>query len=267
MNCYVINLLRASERRQRIAHKFNQHGISYSLIPGIDWQDLTDEAVVKHVHPDYFSQVRNSKRPQIHGTLACWLSHRKVWDLALKENENVVAIFEDDAMPTNETKAALEAIEEFDEEFDIIFLYHGRSRKPLYPVLEINEKFTCNLVKYDSIGAVGYVITQNAMKTLLYNYPLMVIHIDALMHYYWWHGLKTYMLSPQVIFHGAPNLSQHSFNDESINDEEMLRLGLVSNSHQLTKKLNRFFYRLHSKYLPQISAFRKRLKDESRISS
>ncbi len=266
MNCYVINLLRASERRQIVSNNFSQQEIEFRFITGFDWRELTDQSIFDNVHPEFLLKIKNYKQPHIHGSLACWLSHRKVWHYALQNNENVVAVFEDDAMPTSETKSALNAIGKVaDSKFDIVFLYHGKSDKTLYPVFSINELFTLNLVKYDSIGAVGYVITQRAMQTLLEQYPLMNIPIDMLMHYYWWHGLKTYILTPQVIFHGEANQSHHSFIEEFNEYEEMKRLGLVSNSHALTKKIYWLCDRIGSKYLPRISAFRKRLKTEQCI--
>ena len=263
MKSYIINLLRASERRERITNHFDHYGVEFSVIPGIDWQNITDQIIFDNVHPDFFSVMKNSKRPQIRGLLACWLSHRKAWVTALENNERIVAIFEDDAMLTQDTNSALDVLQELSEDsFDIAFLYNGKPRKPLYPVLEIDDKFKFNLVRYQSIGAVGYVITQRAMKKLLYCYPQMNLHIDGLLHYYWWHGLKTYILTPQVVFHGEPSKSHLSYNDESIDEITLRRLGLVSSSHKLVKKYNRFKNRLFTMYLPQIPAFRKRLKFE-----
>ena len=263
MKSYVINLDRATERRDSLSHKFEQFGIDYQVVSGIDWLDITDQMMLDNLHPDYFFRAKYLKRPHVHGILACWLSHRKVWKLAIERNQDVVAIFEDDCEITSETKSALKAIKELGvNKYDIVFLFHGKPRKPLYPVLKIDDKFTLNLVKYESIGAVGYVITTVAMKTLLKNYPLMNIHIDALMHYYWWHGLKTYILAPQVAFHGNSYETHHSYNEEGVSTETLERLGLSSNSPYLIRKILRFYDRLISKYLPQIPAFRKRLKFE-----
>ena len=263
MKSYVISLDRAAERRDSILHNFEQFGIDFQVVSGIDWLDITDQMVLDNLHPDYFFRAKNLKRPHVHGILACWLSHRKVWKLAIERNQKIVAIFEDDCELTVDTKPALKAIEASGtNKFDIVFLYHGKPKKPLYPILKIDDKFAFNLVKYESIGAVGYVITIDAMKTLLKNYPLMNIHIDALMHYYWWHGLKTYILTPQVTFHGSFGKAHHSYNEEGVSIETLERLGLTSNSHYLVKKLRRFYDRLISKYLPQFSAFQKRLKLE-----
>ena len=276
MKCYVLNLERSVQRRRESERQFNQYGIEFELIAGVDWQDLSEQEIVENVHPKFLSNQRKWKQPLIHGLLACWLSHRKIWGKALKDEQEVIAVFEDDCRISSNSKPALIAIEELNEninglEFDIIFLYHGRPRNPVIPVCRLNENFTLGIPKYDSMGAVGYVITLSAMKSLLHDFPLMPEAVDAVMHSYWLNGLKTYLISPQVVFHGEPSVQHHSFILESFdlesckNKEYLKQLGYKSSRHTRhgqAKSLEARVHLLFNRRIPGRLAFRKRMKSE-----
>jgi len=108
---YVINLERAIERRKASLDDFIRNDIDFEFVSGIDWQDISDQDIRTHVQPKYLYNVQRSSRPLVHGTLACWLSHRKVWQMALDNREDIIAVFEDDCRLTNATKPALMAID------------------------------------------------------------------------------------------------------------------------------------------------------------
>ena len=271
MKCYVLNLERAVERRQESERQFDQYGIEFEFFAGVDWRDLSEQDILENVHPKYLSNQRKQKQPLIHGTLACWLSHRKIWEKAVKDEQEVIAVFEDDCRISSNTKPALIAIEELSEDingfdYDMIFLYHGKPRIPIIPVYRLNENLTLGVPKRDSIGAVGYVITRRAMKILLHDFPLLPEIIDILMHSYWIHGLKTFVISPQVVFHGDHAVQHHSFNEEAYNNEEYAKeLGYKSSNHTRhghRLRLREKVYLLFHRRIPRRLAFRKRMKIE-----
>ena len=267
MKNYVIHLERASERREYLSKEFTRHGINYEIAKAVDWRDIGDEDIQKHVHPRYLENARKFKRPLVHGGLACWLSHRKVWELALESNADIVSVFEDDSRLTSELKPALESIERLnksqDFKFDIIFLYNGKTRNPIIPVYRIDDTFTLGVIKYDSIGAVGYVITNRAMKSLLKQYPRMVEVVDIVMHSWWMNGLSTYVITPQVVFHGEDNLTHHSYGKESYTNEYIQSLGLGFLRHNKSKTLRQKLHILFSQGIPKRIAFRKRMLNEN----
>ena len=188
---------------------------------------------------------------------------------------NRIAVFEDDVYLADNAKSALTAIDRIENNgFDIIYLYDSKRIKPLIPVRKIDDQFALNLVKFSSMGAVGYVISNHAMKKLLDDYPLMNMGVDQLMHYYWITGLKTYILTPQTVFHGSrdPNHSHHSYSGESglTNDVvewkkanprkyKMYRLKIEF------KNLQTFPSRVVFKYIPQRLAFFRRMKNERNL--
>ena len=170
---------------------------------------------------------------------------------------------------TNNTKLALAAIEKLENsgfDFDIIFLFNGRESKPMVPAYCIDETFRLNLIKYNSMGAVGYVITSRAMKTLLDEYPLLAMGIDELMHWNWVTGLKTYIITPQVVFHDSYN---HSYSGECLN-YHLMNIWKNENPIKFAKyKIKRRFQRtqripskIFLQSIPKRLVFRKRMKNE-----
>jgi len=113
MQSYVIHIERATERRFSILQQSEKYSIDYEIFRGIDWLEIDEEIISQNVHPKFLKKSKKFHQPDIRGPLACWLSHRDVWDLALRSNEEVIAVFEDDAGFTSDTKAAIEALDEF----------------------------------------------------------------------------------------------------------------------------------------------------------
>ncbi len=277
MKCYVINLDRATERRKTMISQFAKAGIEFEFAKGIDWCDLSDQDIQDNVCPKYLANQRKWKRPLVHGGLACWLSHRKVWQTALQNNESIIAVFEDDCSLAEETQSVIDNLDRsvgmFD--FDIVFLYNGKTRNPIIPVYRLNEEFILGVIRYDSIGAVGYVITAEAMKSLLSHFPLMNEVVDTVMHSWWMNGLKTYMLSPQVVFHGTTTTPtqtptglryvrsrHHSFGDEPFDNHYIKQMGYQNLRHGKNKMLGQKLHILLSQGIPKRLAFRKRMKNE-----
>ena len=273
MKNYIINLERATERRELVIEEFAYHGIDFEIVPGVDWLDLTECDVREIVDPKFLAKSKNWPDPMcLHGMLACWLSHRKVWQKALSEGERRIAVFEDDVNLTDDAKSALKAIYKLDNiEFDIVFLYDSYREKQMIPVHKIDDKFALNLVKFTSMGAVSYIINNHAMKALLDQYPLMNMAIDQLMHWYWVTGMRTYILTPQTAFHGDTNPydSHHSYSGESGIYNDTLEWK-KANSFKFKmyklkvemKNLRTFPLRLFSKYIPQRLAFYRRIRSE-----
>lgn len=276
MKIYVINLERAVERKEAAIGEFERYGIEFDIHSGVDWRSLTERDVREQVEHKFQAIAKKRWNPMsIYGMLACWLSHRNLWKRAVYDGVDAIAVFEDDVRLADETKSALariESLEQQDFNFDIVFLYDSKRVKPMIPAHRIDSRFVLNLVKYSSMGAVGYVISRPAMKILLDDYPKMNMGIDELMHSYWLTGLKTYVLTPQVAYHGdaISGLEHHSLAGEADGTNELRKLRRESLGaylrHKLKlefRKLSGFPSRLVCKYIPQRLAFRKRMKSES----
>ena len=212
MKCVVINLKRAQKRRDQIVRQFENLSIQFELFTGIDGHELSEFDLIQHV--DYQLGTINLEHPNIPGMLGCWLSHRQVWQIALEEELEMIAVFEDDVILDPKLQPALDILEtELNNlpSFDIIFFDDRRPHRSFVPLVQLSDEFAIGLVRHSNIGAGGYVIRKNAMLQLLNDYSRMPFAIDQLMHADWLSKLQIFTMRPQVVFHGERFVDHGSY--------------------------------------------------------
>ena len=99
---YIISLKRAPERRLSISRQLDALNLQYQFIDGIDKYDLhsqayreaiADQLDIDEQQLDYFFKTHHKSYL---GTMACSLSHIKVYDLMIKNNISRACVLEDD---------------------------------------------------------------------------------------------------------------------------------------------------------------------------
>ncbi len=224
MKCFVINLKRAVERKQYISDQLLQLSQEFEFFEGVDW---------KNIDPTCLSQtachikIKNSYRTLTLGQMGCNLSHRKVLEWLVDSSERMIAVLEDDVRLSNDFPNVLDVIETTTQPFDIVFLGSRFTEKGLVNLVPLNDKFNFSLSKAREKGGWGYVITKEAAKKFLSILPEVTGPIDDALHAYYQHGLKTYTLNPQIVFH-EEEAKRFSFNTETkienfVLKEELMR--------------------------------------------
>ena len=212
MKCVVINLERSHDRRERIAEQFENLGLEFEFFTGIDGHELPEQEYTEY--GDGQSGLVNWKHPNVPGMLGCWLSHREVWQVALDEGLDMIAVFEDDVTLDPNVEQVLSAVEVgLDErlKFDVIFLDNRRPDRPFISLIAVDHMYSIGLVKHGNLGTSGYIITREAIQQLLKKFPRMPVAIDQLMHAGWKNGLQIFTLNPQVVFHGERFVDHGSY--------------------------------------------------------
>ena len=239
MHCVIINLKRAKKRREYIISEFQSRNLEFEIFVAKDWKDLTqqDWQLLDEEPQKYYDMDRD----WFAGALACWISHRQVWKSVLETNHDMVAIFEDDAILADNIKLALAKLEDWqkkESKFDIVFLINRNPNRRFFPIFAIGENFNLGLIRYHTMGAVGYVITRPAMHALLNQFPTFNYGIDELMHLYTFkHKLKTFNLEPSVVSHKADG--QKSYTKETQVGINRHRNDRKSKLKRICKKLKR----------------------------
>ena len=185
------------------------HDIQFEFFAGRDKRHLTENDF--KTYAAYDSKFSNWKHPNFKGHFACWLSHREVWKKAVLDGYNTIAVFEDDVKLLSNINDGLELIEELTDQFDIIFLNNRFPNRPFVPIVKLSDEFMLGLIKLAACGAEGYVITSRAMRHLLEIFPHFDIEVDRLMSASWLHGLKTFHIQPNCVFHGAEDFHVSSY--------------------------------------------------------
>ena len=246
MKCFVINLKRAVERKQYISNQLQQLSQEFEFVEGVDWKDIDPSSLsqtASHI------KIKNSYRTLTLGQMGCNLSHRKILKWLVDSSERMIAVMEDDVRLSNDFPDVLDVIETTTKPFDIVFLGSRFTEDGLVNLVPLTDKFNFSLSKAREKGGWGYVITKEAAKEFLRIFPKVTGPIDDALHAYYLHGLKTYTLNPQIVFH-EEEAKRFSFNTET-----------KIESFALKEELMRFvsmFYEFHA----QKTCFSKRVKAE-----
>ena len=198
MKNFVINLERSEDRREQITKQFHAQGVEFEISTAKDKFELTQRDYEEFADP--LSKSINWSHPLVPGLLAVWISHQTVWKHCLKNNSlDTVAIFEDDAKLSEEFNHAIRMLESKKDLFDIVFLDKRYANKIFKPLIEVGDGFRLGMVKFQDVGAGGYLINRQAMQYLIEWFPRFKdFPIDDILHAPWLTNLRTYTLDPPV---------------------------------------------------------------------
>ncbi len=203
MKCFVINLERAIDRRKKIIEEFGRQSVQFEFFTAKDKLQLNNRDLQEA--GAFEARFLNWRHPDFNGHLACWLSHLELWKKAVKNDENMIAVFEDDATLSPDINVALDAIELASSNFDIVFLNNRHPHRRFREMIKLNDRFNLGLIRFGTLGTEGYVISKHAMQHILNRQFKYHIQIDKFLEAYWIHGLRVYYIQPSVVFHGDPN--------------------------------------------------------------
>jgi glycosyl transferase family 25 len=110
--------------------------------------------------------IRRIGRPMSRGEIGSALSHRKVWDIIVKQNFTRALVLEDDAIIDETFCSFLRNIELIRDEVGFLSLFAKRGVVFRRPTANIGE-FGVHATIKGLTGMVGYVITRNYARRLL----------------------------------------------------------------------------------------------------
>ena len=209
MRCIVINLARAAARRQAITEQLRALDMEFEILNAKDWQELTEH---DYASVDAVARERQGRRALSSGMIACAISHRWAFEELLSGEADMAVIVEDDVTLSLDFKQFLGVVENTGVDFDVIFLHRNKPENTFLPVERIGKR-RLGLVKYSDWGAMGYIITRNAVQRYFERVPKIVHQIDHSLYAYWEHGLKIFSLDSPVVHHGNQSGS-HSYRQE-----------------------------------------------------
>lgn len=158
MNIYIINLEKDKERRLFQEEQFKKLGVDYEFIKATTTNDIKAQY---NIHKDDW------QRPLREVEVACYFSHRKLWQRVIQE-EKPALILEDDAIICKELPEILSFCEKL-ENIDHISLESVGRKKLLgnRAIAIASSKFKLSPLIIDRNGAGGYIIYPSGAKKLL----------------------------------------------------------------------------------------------------
>ncbi|XP_055855692.1 glycosyltransferase 25 family member [Episyrphus balteatus] len=170
---YMINLERRPERKFRMDNLFRELGLDVEHFPAVDGKKL-DINIIKDMGIELFEGYEDPyhHRQMTMGEIGCFLSHYRIWEKMIANNQKEVLIIEDDIrFESYFTDRAVSILEQARNtgEFDLIYFGRKRLKDEIEPEVEKTE----NLVHVGySYWTLGYVLTLSGAKKLIASEPL-----------------------------------------------------------------------------------------------
>ena len=189
MQIFVINLPSATERNKLQKDQLTKLGLEYKILDATSIEDISADTYKKHYY--------DWQRPLIKTEVACYYSHRSVWDKVIKSRMPAL-ILEDDAILSKALPKLLEHLNNI-KNIDLINL-ENRSRKKFVSKSYRDIAFDSKLLRLyqDRTGAAGYILWPSGAKKLIQlernkGIGLADAHITSC------HSLKAFQVEPSPI--------------------------------------------------------------------
>ena len=104
LEIFVINLDRRRDRMDAMTKMLNGLELKFERVSAIDGQSFD---VWPHTHKFKTALYYDSRSPTA-GMIACYLSHRQIWEDIVQRKLDQVIVFEDDVVPVNFDPAILD---------------------------------------------------------------------------------------------------------------------------------------------------------------
>jgi glycosyl transferase, family 25 len=153
VKCLVINLDRSTDRLAEVTAEFAGIGVPFERIAAVDAR--TD--------PLSFPVSSRLTKPEI----ACFLSHRKCWQIIADGADQYGAVFEDDAAFKSDAGPLLSNDSWVPRDADIVKLETMFGHVRLGRIASIGNGYAIGRLVGEHLGTAGYVISKVAAQKLL----------------------------------------------------------------------------------------------------
>ena len=169
MKILVINLKKATERRQFQTAQLQTLGLDYQFFDAINANDADA------MRPKAY--WRTGQRPLRETEKACFLSHRACWEKVLETDEPAL-ILEDDALLSDKVPELLKSLKTV-QDFDILNL-ETRARQ-IFTGNILDDMPNIRPLYLNKDGAAAYVLWPNGAKKLIKQSDKVIGLADALL--------------------------------------------------------------------------------------
>lgn len=159
---WLINLPRATARRQKMEQQLARLGLRYTLFPGVDGRAEEQRLLANTDIPAF---ERNMGRKILIGGIGCYHSHLAVWEAFLATDHPIALILEDDVVFHDDFLAALRLALRARAHWDFLKLNRIRAKLPVSQG-RIGP-YRLNAYIGPATGTGAYLITRETAARLL----------------------------------------------------------------------------------------------------
>lgn len=231
MKFLIINLKKATQRKEYISQLCQKYKLDYEIIEAVEGKVISKEEYLNIV--DYDKMLNFHKRKLGLGELGCSLSHRKCYEKILQEDINHAIILEDDAYFDERLLNFLKYANEFPKDLELLLLGHQRqvyNDDGFRIESPYSRRFVKKIANYKirrligrGNGTYGYFITKSGALKLLSHLEKIYLPIDALTCSE--KVLNTYALFPVLIYTHENFMLESSTQDDKKFLKKRSRIG------------------------------------------
>lgn len=199
MPIYVINLSRSSERWNHMNRELLKHSVDYfERVEAVD-----GGALLPSETEVYYDSIENSKHyfvPLKTAEIACFLSHRRAWEMLLESEFSSACVLEDDIRFTDNPRPVLQAISAFLQSPEplMVKIYSPRPVNSLSLPL-FNLTYRLHAPRHVPLGMPGLCLNRAAAQRLLAFSERFFEPVDVALQRTWHHGVKIWILQPSIV--------------------------------------------------------------------
>ena len=191
---FIINLDRAQDRLRVSERLMREAGLDFVRVGACDGTRLSRAAVEAHVGP---TPPPFAKRPMTAPEVACFISHRTVWERVARSEWPGAVILEDDFEFGPDFKHLLSSISEAPPDWDILKFYSNKPKR-LLAASSLAGRYRIGVPRVLPMSTVAYAITRPAAAALAGCCPPFRRPVDLYLKHWWEHGgcVKLVMPAP-----------------------------------------------------------------------
>lgn len=193
----VINLARSIERRNHIAQKLDEEGLSFEFFDAIDGDRLSVEGVENYDRENRIGAYGYDLSAR---EIACYLSHLCCIERTFHSGCEKLLVLEDDVDFEPGFRDVVEQCSALPEGYDLVRLMGLRHRQGI-PVRSLNNNVKIYRPLHGVCGAQAYIIDRNGMQKILSYGSNISMQYDIMIDRYWENGLRIYCVMPFVVRH------------------------------------------------------------------
>lgn len=245
MKNFVISLTSATDRRQHIINEFGKQNIPFEFFDAI----TPPLSRLKDLAQEFNVDINNCTLTE--PELACFFSHVCLWQKALDEKLDYIAIFEDDIYLSHDAHLFLISADWIptDSNFIKIEKVSNKIVATSPKIKTINQHYLFRLQSFH-VGTGGYILSSKIIKNILkYIQNTKVDHIDQILfkHLIGEKIIPIYQLNPVVCIQDCilyPDNQKFKTHLDWRNNQEKTRLSTLQ---KLIREIKRPYQQLKDK--------------------
>jgi glycosyl transferase family 25 len=248
MRVILINLARATDRRDIMRAQFDAQHLPFEVLEATDGRTITD---IERNLVDHDQRKRITPYPLTDNEIGCWLSHRRAIASVAEGTEPMAVILEDDTAITPEFATTLAQIEQVGTPFDFIFLHRGFKRNEVFASCRpLGNSNSMGRVGPMSMGCHAYVVSREGAQKFMARPKRFAHAVDKEIHRYWASGLDIYGLLIPVAKHADKG---KSYIDETRNHDKPQTRARYGDADHLYWRWQRYLTRVRDSIAKRVA--------------